>query len=104
MLVLGFCAYGSWLAGTAAGAWAGGGALEQWPAVGAGLDFMLPALFLALLLSILNGRQVPVIVVAGLATMAGTWAFSGTVGLFAGMIAGALSGIALPLRRASHAQ
>lgn len=103
MLTLGLCAYASWLAGTALGAWAGGGALEQWPAVGAGLDFMLPGLFLALLLSILNGAQVPVIVVAGLATMAGTWAFSGTIGLFAGMIAGALAGIALPLRRVRHA-
>jgi 4-azaleucine resistance transporter AzlC len=39
MLVLGACAYASWLAGTAAGAWAGGGALEGWPAVSAGLDF-----------------------------------------------------------------
>lgn len=103
MLILGFCAYGSWLAGTAAGAWAGGGALDGWPAVSAGLDFMLPGLFLALLLSILNGAQVPVIVIAGLATVAGTWWISGTVGLFAGMIAGALAGIILPLRRASHA-
>ena len=103
MLVLGFCAYGAWLAGTMAGAWAGGGALDAWPAVGAGLDFMLPGLFLALLLSILNGRQVPVIVIAGLATVAGTWWISGTAGLFSGMIAGAVAGVALPQRRASHA-
>ena len=103
MATLGFSAYGAWLAGTAAGAWAGGGALDAFPAVGAGLDFMLPALFLALLLSILSGAQVPVIVIAGLATVAGTWSFSGTVGLFAGMIAGALAGVLLPQRRARHA-
>jgi 4-azaleucine resistance transporter AzlC len=103
MLILGFCAYGSWLTGTAAGAWAGGGALDAWPAVGAALDFMLPGLFLALLLSILSGRQVPVIVIAGLATVAGTWFGSGTVGLFSGMIAGAVAGVALPQRRDAHA-
>lgn len=103
MLVLGFCAYGSWLAGTAAGAWAGGGALDAFPAVGAGLDFMLPGLFLALLLSILNGRQVPVIVIAGLATVAGTWWGSGTIGLLAGMIAGAVAGVALPQWSRAHA-
>lgn len=90
---LGFAAYGAWVAGTAAGAWAGGGALDGFPALAAGLDFMLPGLFLALLLSILSGAQVPVILVAGLATVAGTWAASGTLGLFAGMIAGAVFGV-----------
>lgn len=103
MLALGFCAYGAWLAGTAAGAWAGGGALDAWPAIAAGLDFMLPGLFLALLLSILNGRQVPVIVIAGLATVAGTWLGSGTIGLFAGMIAGALAGVLRKQKGAGHA-
>jgi 4-azaleucine resistance transporter AzlC len=100
MLTLGFCAYAAWLAGTAAGAWAGGGALDGWPAIGAGLDFMLPGLFLALLLSILNGRQLPLIVVAGVATVAGTWALSGTGGLFAGMIGGAVAGLVLPQAKA----
>lgn len=103
MLTLGFGAYASWLAGTAAGAWAGGGALDAWPAVGAGLDFMLPGLFLALLLSILNGRQVPVIVIAAAATLAGTWLGSATLGLFAGMLAGAVAGLSLPLHRRAHA-
>ena len=100
MLTLGFSSYAAWLAGTAAGAWAGGGALDGWPAIGAGLDFMLPALFLALLLSILNGRQLPLIVIAGVATMAGTWALSGTAGLFAGMIGGAVAGVILPQGKA----
>lgn len=101
MAGLGFGAYGAWVLGTAAGAWAGGGALDAFPAVAAGLDFMLPALFLALLLSILSRAQVPVILVAGAATMAVTWAMSGTAGLFAGMIAGAVAGV---LKGARHAQ
>lgn len=93
MAGLGFSAYAAWVLGTGLGAWAGGGALEGFPAVAAGLDFMLPALFLALLLSILNRRQVPVILVAGVATVIGTWEVSGTVGLLAGMVSGALWGV-----------
>jgi 4-azaleucine resistance transporter AzlC len=86
-------AYASWLSGTALGAFAGGGALEGWPAVDAALGFMLPALFLALLLSILSKAQLPVIAIAGVATVAVTLAWSGTAGILAGMIAGAVSGV-----------
>ena len=89
---LGLGAYVSWLAGTVVGALAGGEALTGWPVLKAGLDFMLPALFLSLLLSILTRPQVPVIAVAGLATVAGTLAVSGTAGILAGMIAGAAAG------------
>jgi 4-azaleucine resistance transporter AzlC len=94
MFGLGIGAYASWLAGTAAGALAGGGALDGWPAVNAGLGFMLPALFLALLLSIMTRRQLPVIAVAALATVAGTLALSATSGILLGMLAGALAGLA----------
>ncbi len=90
---LGAGAYASWLAGTALGAVAGGGALEGWPAVSAGLSFMLPALFLALLLSILSRRQVPVIAVAGAVTVAGSLALSAASGILLGMLAGALTGL-----------
>lgn len=93
MFGLGIGAYASWLAGTAVGAVAGGGALDGWPAVSAGLGFMLPALFLALLLSILSGRQVPVILIAGAATVAGTLAVSATSGILLGMLAGAVAGV-----------
>lgn len=93
MFGLGIGAYASWLAGTAVGAVAGGGALDGWPAVSAGLDFMLPALFLALLLSILSRRQVPVILVAGAATVAGTLALGATSGILLGMFAGACAGM-----------
>jgi 4-azaleucine resistance transporter AzlC len=93
MFGLGGLAYAAWLTGTALGAWAGGGALEGWPVLDAALGFMLPALFLALLLSILSRAQVPVIAVAGVATVAVTLAVSGTAGILAGMLAGALAGL-----------
>mgnify|MGYP002784857653 FL=1 len=93
MFGLGLGAYGSWLSGTAIGAVAGGGALDGWPAVSAGLGFMLPALFLALLLSILTRRQLPVIVIAASATVLGTLAISATSGILLGMLAGALAGL-----------
>jgi len=93
MLGLGIGAYLSWLAGTAAGAFAGGGALDAWPALNAGLGFMLPALFLALLLSILSRRQLPVIAVAGLVTVGGTLLISATSGILMGMLVGAVTGL-----------
>lgn len=103
MFGLGLGSYGAWVSGTALGAWAGGGALKDWPAVEAGLGFMLPALFLALLLSILSRAQWPAIVVAAAATVGVTLAWSGTAGILAGMIAGALTGLAGPRRRARDA-
>ena len=93
MFGLGLGAYVSWVSGTVVGAYAGGAALDGWPAVNAGLGFMLPALFLALLLSILNRRQVPVIVVAGAVTVIGTLALSATSGILLGMLAGAVAGV-----------
>lgn len=93
MFGLGLGAYASWVSGTAAGAVAGGGALDGWPALGAGLGFMLPALFLALLLSILSRRQLPVIAVAGAVTVVATLAVSATSGILLGMLAGALAGL-----------
>ena len=93
MFGLGLGAYVAWVSGTVVGAFAGGGALDQWPALSAGLGFMLPALFLALLLSIMNRRQLPVIAVAAVATVAGTMAISATSGILLGMLAGALAGL-----------
>ncbi len=86
-------AYAAWLSGTAAGAYAGGAALADWPVLAAALGFMLPALFLALLLSILSRAQLPAIAVAVAATVLVTLAWSGTAGILAGMIAGALAGV-----------
>ncbi|NEY90375.1 AzlC family ABC transporter permease [Tabrizicola oligotrophica] len=93
MFGLGLAAYASWLSGTALGAYAGGGALQGWPVLEAALGFMLPALFLSLLLSILNRTQLPVIAVAAVATVGVTLLWSGTAGILAGMIAGAIAGV-----------
>ena len=93
MFGLGIGAYGAWLAGTAVGALAGGAALPGYPVIDAALGFMLPALFLALLLSILSRAQLPVIAVAGVVTVLGTLLVSGTTGILAGMVAGALAGL-----------
>ena len=94
MLGLGAAAYLSWIGGSAVGALAGGGALAAYPAVEAALGFMLPALFLSLLLVILNRRQVPVVATAGVVCVGVTLAANITSGILAGMIAGALAGIA----------
>jgi predicted branched-subunit amino acid permease len=101
MFGLGIGAYGSWLTGTALGAFAGGAALQDWPVLDAALGFMLPALFLALLLSILSRVQLPVIAVATVATVAVTLLWSGTAGILAGMITGAVAGL---LRKVPHAR
>ena len=104
MFGLGLGAYAAWLSGTAFGAYAGGGAVEQWPAVSAGLGFMLPALFLSLLLSILTRAQVPVIAIAAAATIAITLVWSSTAGLLSGMVAGAITGVLrIGMPRANHA-
>jgi 4-azaleucine resistance transporter AzlC len=93
MFGLGLGAYTAWVTGTVVGAYAGGGALQGWPALNAGLGFMLPALFLALLLSILSRRQLPVIAVSGAVTVAATLAISATSGILLGMLAGAVAGV-----------
>jgi 4-azaleucine resistance transporter AzlC len=94
MLGVGAAAFLSWVGGTAVGAFAGSGALAAYPAVEAALGFMLPALFLSLLLAILNRRQVPVVATAGVVCAGVTLATNVTAGILAGMVAGALAGIA----------
>ncbi|EEW25637.1 AzlC family ABC transporter permease [Rhodobacter ferrooxidans] len=93
MFGLGIGAYAAWISGTAVGAFAGGGALEGWPVLDAALGFMLPALFLSLLLSILTRAQLPVIAIAGAVTVGLTLAVSSTAGILGGMVAGALTGV-----------
>lgn len=94
MFGIGLGAYAAWVSGTALGALAGGAALADWPVLSAALGFMLPALFLALLFSILRRAALPVIAVAALATVGATLWFGATAGILAGMVAGALSGVA----------
>lgn len=92
MLGIGVAAYLSWTLGTAVGALAGGGALAGHPALEAALGFMLPALFLSLLLSILNGRQLPVVATAGAVCTAVAYVANVTTGILVGMATGALVG------------
>jgi 4-azaleucine resistance transporter AzlC len=92
MCGLAITSYSAWLLGTLVGALAGATALQFSPMLDAALGFMLPALFLALLLSILQRDQIPVIGVAVLMTVLGTMFASSTVGLLAGMLCGALFG------------
>jgi 4-azaleucine resistance transporter AzlC len=89
---LALVAYAAWVGGTALGALAGAGALAAWPALDAGLGFMLTALFLALLLSILKRAQLPVIAAALAGTALASVALSPTAGIMAGMILGAALG------------
>lgn len=92
MTAIGASAYLTWVIGTALGALLGSGLLAAYPAVDAALGFMLPALFLSLLLSIASRRQLPVIAVAGATCAAVTLSGSPTSGVLAGMIAGAITG------------
>lgn len=87
--------YAAWVGGTALGAVAGAAALQGWPVLDAALGFMLTALFLALLLSILQRAQVPVIAAAALGTIAASALLSPGAGIMAGMILGAAVGTLL---------
>jgi 4-azaleucine resistance transporter AzlC len=89
---LALVSYAAWVGGTAAGAYAGAGALAAWPAVDAGLGFMLTALFLALLLSLMQRAQLPMIAAALIGTVAVSHVVSFTAGILAGMVMGALVG------------
>lgn len=93
MAGLGVGAWMSWVGGTGLGAWAGAGAFTDWPAIEAGLSFMLPALFLSLLLAVASRATLSAVIVAGVATVLGALVFSATGAILTGMIAGALAGV-----------
>lgn len=82
--------YVSWVAGTAAGGAIGGGALAAYPAIDAGLSFLIPALFLAMLLPLISKPQVPVILTSIVVAVLLCVFVSDTVGIIGGMIAGCL--------------
>jgi 4-azaleucine resistance transporter AzlC len=92
MLGIGAASNLSWVTGTAVGAFAGGGTLAAYPAVEAALGFMLPALFLSLLLAILSRTQAPVVAVAASVCALVTLWQGTTTGILAGMVAGAVVG------------
>lgn len=84
--------YLAWLIGTAIGALAGG-ALSAYPAVDAAMGFLMPALFLSMVLSLLTRRHIPVVVVTVCVTLPLIVFVSPTVGILGGMVAGAVSSL-----------
>jgi len=90
---LGLCGYATWVGGTMVGAWAGAGLLTGMPAIEAGLGFLIPALFLALLMSVASRAVLPAVAVAVVATLLGALVFSATGAILSGMIAGAMAGV-----------
>lgn len=89
--------YFAWLSGTLIGAFFGG-ALGAFPAVDAAMGFLMPALFLAMVLQLLTREHVPVVAVTILVAIPLIVFISPTVGIIGGMIAGALVSL-LPRRR-----
>lgn len=92
MFGLGIGPYFSWLAGTVAGALFSG-AVSGYPVLDAALGFLMPALFLAMLLSLVSRRTLGVVAVTVLAAVPLTLFVSTTVGIVGGMVAGALSSL-----------
>lgn len=89
---IGLAAYLAWVAGTVVGAVLGGGAFERWPAVDAALAFLMPTLFLSLLLAMVERRHWPVVVAAVGGFALGSTLFSASTGILVGMVAGGLAG------------
>jgi 4-azaleucine resistance transporter AzlC len=85
-------AYASWVGGTAAGAYFGQDWLRQSPILSQSLGFVLPALFLALLLEIRHVVAVHVLLMAGLATLVALFFMPAYGAILTGMAAGALAG------------
>lgn len=75
------------------GALLGGGAFERWPAVDAALGFLMPTLFLSLLLAMVEKRHWPVVVTAVAVFAVGSALFSASTGILLGMVAGGLVGM-----------
>lgn len=92
MFGLGVGPYFSWLAGTVAGA-VFSGAVSGYPVLDAALGFLMPALFLAMLLALISRRTLGVVAVTILAAVPLTLFVSTTVGIVGGMVAGALSSL-----------
>lgn len=98
MAGMGVAAWIVWVSGTFIGASAGAGALAGWPALEAALGFMIPALFLALLLSIASRESLPAVAGAVVATVLGAMVFSMTGAILTGMIGGAVIGVLVRVR------
>lgn len=93
---IGLGAYAAWASGTVVGAALGGGAFERFPAVDAALGFLLPSLFLSLLLAMFARRHAFAVAAAALGYAAGAALFSSSTGILLGMLAGGVAGVFAP--------
>jgi Predicted branched-chain amino acid permease (azaleucine resistance) len=81
-------AYGAWLAGTMAGSLAGTLGVARWPAVDAGLGFVLPALFMALLFQFVRRRHLAPLGISAAAALVLSALVPGHAAMLAAMVAG----------------
>ncbi len=95
---LGLGAYAAWVSGTVVGAALGGGALERFPVLNASLGFLLPALFLSLLLAMFERRHTLAVAAAAGGFLLGAALWSTSTGVLLGMLLGGLGGALLPER------
>ncbi len=86
------------MTGTAIGAFLGT-SLAEWPAVDAAMGFLMPALFLAMVLSLLTKEHIPVVIVTACVTLPLILLISPTVGILGGMVIGAFTGLAVRKRQ-----
>jgi len=98
MFGIGAGPYFAWLIGTAIGAVAGG-ALSAYPAIDAAMGFLMPALFLSMVLSLINRVHIPVVIVTVCVTLVLILVTSPTVGILGGMVVGACSSLAFGGRK-----
>lgn len=91
---IGLGAYAAWVSGTVVGAALGGGAFERFPYVDAALGFLLPALFLSLLLAMFERRHTTAVAAAALGFWLGDLPFATTAsGILVGMLTGGVAGV-----------
>ncbi len=81
----------SWVIGTIVGAVSGNGLLDDYPAVEAALSFMLPALFLSLLLAAFQRQQIPVLAASLLGALGGLILVSIPMAIISGIGCGCLA-------------
>lgn len=92
MFGIGFGPYFAWLIGTIAGALISD-AVSGYPVLDAAMSFLMPALFLAMLLMLISRRTLAVVAVTIVVSIPLTLFVSTTVGIVGGMVAGALSSV-----------
>lgn len=86
-------AYASWVAGTVVGACVGAGLIQGWPIIKESLTFVLPALFLALLLGgDWHRNRLPIAVTVAVAVLALLGGLPGHLAILLAMFSGAASG------------